>query len=148
MGIGQVTIRRAIASDIGHLMVMARKEHERSRFSHIPFDDVKSEQSFKSAIDGLATAVFVSPSGFIAGMVQPMLFCKFWNAYELAWFSEDGTGLELLKAFTQWAKDMRAIDLIVHNYAGMVPSSRFNKVMKRKGFDTLGAAYMKTLGAI
>lgn len=143
-----MTVRRAGTSDIGHLVVMARKEHERSQLSHIPFDAVKAEQSFISAIEGMATVVFVSPNGFLAGMVQPLLFCRFWNAYELAWFSEDGTGLELLKAFTQWAKDMRAVDLIVHNYAGMVPVPKFNRVMKRKGFETFGVAYVKTLGAI
>ena len=142
-----MTPRRAVLKDIEHLMAMARKEHGQSQFSDIQFDNTRAEQTFRVFIDGMATAVFVTDKGFIMGMVQPLAFSKFWNAYEMAWFSEDGSGLDLLKAFTKWATDMRAINVVVHNYAGMVPVEKFNKVLHRKGFKTLGVSYSKSLGA-
>jgi hypothetical protein len=143
-----MTPQRAVPADIPMLMAMARQEHALSQFANIPFDDARAEQTFRVFIDGMATVVFITEGGFIMGMVQPLAFSRLWNAYEMAWFSEDGSGLDLLKAFTKWAVGMRAINVIVHNYAGMVPAEKFNKVLHRKGFKTLGASYSKHVGEI
>jgi hypothetical protein len=143
-----MTVRRATVDDIPALMEMAREEHARSRMAHLPFDDTKAWHSFKEFIEGMPTAVFVSDGGFIMGVVQPVLFNRFWNAYEMAWYSKDGSGIALLNAFAKWAKAMRAIDLIIHNYAGIAPTEQFTKVMGRYGFTPIGGAYTKQLGEI
>lgn len=135
-------------SDVPSLMAMAVAEHAISRFAKIPFDRVRAEQTFRAFIDGMATVVFIADKGFIMGMIQPLAFSKLWNAYELAWYSADGTGMELLKAFTKWAKDMRAVDVVIHNYAGVVPSEKYARVMARKGFGYIGSTYTKQLGEI
>lgn len=142
----RVTVRRAIVDDLPALVEMARAEHASSRMAHLPFDAFKVQHSFGEFITGMTTAVFISTGGFIMGMVQPLLFNRFWNAYEMAWFANDGSGMALLKAFAKWAKDMRAVDLIVHNYAGIVSADKFTRVMQRMGFDALGGAYSKQLG--
>lgn len=142
-----MTVRRANLSDVPTLLAMAKAEHGHSRFANIPFDPVRAEQTFRAFIDGMATVVFVSPKGFIAGVIQAMPFSRLWNAYEMAWYSEDGSGIDLLKAFTKWANDMRAVSVIIHNYAGVVDDKRFEKVVGRKGFKPIGASYSKTLGA-
>ena len=129
-------------------MGLARREHGLSRFADIPFDEHHAEQSFRKFIDDMASAVFVSDQGFIGGMVQPMVFSRLWNAYELAWFAQDGSGMALLEAFTKWARSMRAVSLVVHCCSGIVPVEKFNKVMGRRGFENLGSSYSKSLGVI
>lgn len=143
-----MTVRRATVDDLPALIEMAKQEHATSRMAHLPFDEIKVQHSFGEFITGMATSVFISGGGFIMGMVQPLLFNRFWNAYEMAWFASDGSGMALLKAFAKWAKDMRAIDLVVHNYAGIVSADKFTRVMQRMGFDALGGAYSKQLGSI
>jgi hypothetical protein len=130
------------------LMAMARQEHALSQFANIDFVDARAEQTFHQFIEGMATAVFITDKGFIMGLIQPIVFSRRWNAYEIAWFSEDGSGLDLLKAFAKWATNMKAINLIVHNHAGMVPDEKFTRVLKRKGFAKLGTSYTKQLGEI
>ena len=142
-----MAVRRATFSDMPALLGMARKEHAVSRLSGHPFDEARVNESFHNFIDGMTTAVFISPGGFILGGVQPLLFNRRWNAYEMAWFAEDGSGMDLLKALAKWSKDMRAVDLIVHNYAGVVPAEKFTKVLGRYGFSPVGSAYTKQLEA-
>ena len=142
-----MTTRRATVGDLRHLMTMSQIEHEGSRFAHIPFDYVHAENSFRTFINGPASVVFVSDGGFIGGMVQPMVFSRLWNAYELAWFAQDGSGMDLLNAFTEWAHNMRAINVVVHSYSGMVSAARMDRVMGRRGFENQGSSYSKQLGA-
>ena len=142
-----MTVRCATTDDIPRLMELARAEHMDSRFKHEQFDSVVSARNFESAIRGMLTCVFISEKqgGFIAGMVQPCLHNKFMRAYELCWYAQDGSGLQLLDALTKWAKKMRALEVVVSNYAGMVPADKFTAVMKRKGFPILGTSYSKNL---
>ena len=140
------TIRRATLQDIPRLMGMAAAEHAKSRLAGVPFDTTRAEQAFKRFIEELSTVVFVSENGFIMGMVQPLIFSRLWNAYEVAWYAADGKGMALLKAFVQWATAMQAVEVVVHNYAGVIATEKFTRVMARKGFDNLGCAYSKQLG--
>lgn len=145
-------IRRATRDDLPALCALALREHAQSRMSGHPVDMGRVETSFLGAIHGLASAVFVSEhdgvlGGLIAGMVQPNLFNRFTTAYELLWYAEDGTGLLLLAELKEWASRMRAVELVVHNYAGIADPDKFNKAMARKGFDPLGASYVAALEA-
>lgn len=141
-------VRRAVPEDIPKLLLLAKEEHGQSRFAKVPFDEQRAEQTFRVFIDGMATVVIISDHGFIMGMVQPLVFSKFWNAYEMAWFASDGSGLALLSEFIKWAEGMRAIDVVVHNYAGITNEEQFSKVMERKGFGCLGSSYIKQIGEL
>lgn len=143
-------IRRATREDLSALCALAHREHARSRFSGQPFDAEKVQASFVGAVHGLASAVFVSESngqigGLIVGITQPNLFNRYQTAYELLWYAEDGAGLRLLGALKDWSQRMRAVELVVHNYAGIEPPERFNKAMARKGFSQLGTSYVTAL---
>jgi len=143
-------IRRATVDDLDKLVNLARLEHAASRMSKYPFDEARVRQSFTGAIGGMGSAVFVSETdgqvtGLIAGMVQVNLFNKFLTAYELLWFSVDGSGMHLLAALKDWANKMRCIEFVVHNYAGIKCPASFNKVMARKGFDQLGTSFVTVL---
>ena len=143
-------IRRAAREDLPGLVALALREHAASQFSHQPIDLEHVQNSFLGVIHGLAGAVFVSEEGgklrgLIAGMVQPGLFNRRQTAYELLWYAEDGSGLRLLAALRDWASRMRAVQLVVHNYAGIADPIRFNKVMARRGFGVMGTAYVSPL---
>jgi len=143
-------IRRATREDVPALCALAHREHAHSRFSHQPFDEAKVEASFMGAVHGLAAAVFVSESdgqlgGLIVGITQPNLFNRYHTAYELLWYAEDGSGFKLLQALKDWSQKMRALELVVHNYAGIISPERFNKAMSRKGFGHLGTSYVTAL---
>ena len=140
-------IRRATVDDIDRLVNLARMEHGASRMSKYPFDEAHVRHSFTGAINGMGSAVFVSETdskvtGLIAGMVQVNLFNRYLTAYELMWFAVDGSGMKLLATLKDWANKMRCIEFVVHNYAGIKDPSRFNKVMRRKGFDQLGTSFV------
>lgn len=138
--------RHATISDLDTLVFMAREEHCQSNRSDEPFDALCVQHTFGEFITGMAKTVFISNGGFIMGVVQPKLFNRTLSAYEVAWFSNDGSGMELLDAFSKWAKSMRAKELIVHNYAGIIDQERFKRVMRRKGLKPIGCAYSKQLG--
>jgi hypothetical protein len=78
-------------------------------------------------------------------VLQPTLFNRYFIAYELCWYAEDGQGMSLLRAFCDWAKKMRATDVVLSNYAGIKDAEKFSRVMRRAGFDPLGASYIKPL---
>ena len=144
------TIRRATREDVPALCALALREHGRSRFAGQPFDAEKVRASFMGAVHGLAAAVFVSEKdgalrGLIVGITQPNLFNRYTTAYELLWYAEDGAGLRLLDTLKNWSRKMRAVELVVHNYAGISSPERFNKAMARKGFGHLGTSYVTAL---
>ena len=143
-------IRRATRDDLPGLVALAQREHAASQFAHQPIDLEHVQASFLGVIHGLAGAVFVSEQGselrgLIAGIVQPGLFNRRQTAYELLWFAEDGSGLRLLAALRDWACRMRAVQLVVHDYAGIADPTRFTKVMARRGFGVMGTAYVSAL---
>lgn len=140
-------VRAATAADIPRLVQLARMEHARSRFKDETLSAEVATHNFGHCIGGMLSKVFISENGygFIAGFVQPSLFSKFFRAYELAWYSEDGSGLSLLGAFTDWAGKMRATDVVVSNYAAIVAQDKFERVMRRSGFDCMGSSYIKKL---
>jgi hypothetical protein len=140
-----MTVRPAILSDVPRLVALAQIEHAASRFKDRSFNKFAATANMEQAVSGLLTRVFISDGGFIAGMVQPSLFNRYFTAYELCWYAEDGSGMKLLKAFADWAKKMRAVDLVVSNYAGMKDESKFTRVMHRAGFEPLGTSYTKPL---
>lgn len=144
------TIRRATRDDLPGLVALALREHAASQMASQPIEMAQVQASFLGVIQGLAGAVFVSEEGgelrgLIAGMVQPGLFNRRQTAYELLWYAEDGSGLRLLAALRDWACSMRAVQLVVHNYAGIADPIRFNKVMARRGFGVMGTAYVSPL---
>jgi hypothetical protein len=140
-------VRIATAQDVPALVALARIEHARSRFKDRPFDAAVATRNFEQAIAGMLTRVFISEErlGFIAGVLQPALFNRYFTAYELCWYAEDGSGIALLNAFCEWARKMRAVEVIVSNYAGIKEPEKFTRVMKRARFDPIGSSYCMKL---
>jgi hypothetical protein len=140
-----MSVRPATIADVPRLVQLAQVEHARSRFKDKPFDKLVAITNMEQAVTGLLTRVFISDCGFLAGMLQPSLFNRYFIAYELCWYAEDGQGMRLLAAFCDWAKKMRAVDVVVSNYAAIKDPHKFSRVMRRAGFAPLGASYIKPL---
>lgn len=140
-----MSVRRATAEDLPHLLELARREHARSRFAGEPFDAHWVAQAMRQGVQGMLSCAFVSEAGFIAGVVQPGMLNRRFTAYEMAWYAEDGAGMKLLAAFTQWARSMRAVAVQVSNYAAIKDAERFARAMERAGFELLGMTFTKRL---
>jgi hypothetical protein len=142
-----MTCRVATLADVPRLVQLGQLEHARSRFKDHPFDKLHATANMERAVAGMLTRVFISDSGlgFVGGMVQPNLFNRFFTAYELCWYAEDGSGIELLRAFEHWARGMRAVELVISNYGGISEPQKFGRVMQRAGFAHLGSSYVKKL---
>lgn len=132
--------RHATTHDFDRLVDLARNEHAKSSQSHRQFDALLVQHTFGEFITGLGKTVLMTDGGFIMGLVQPTLFNRCCNAYEVAWYAEDGKGIDLLHAFIKWAKNMRADEIVVHNYSG-IKSERFDRVIQRCGFKPIGRSY-------
>lgn len=142
-----MTVRRATREDVARLTRLAQLEHARSQFNTDRFDPAVAARNFETCATGALSAVFISNTapGFIAGFVQPGLYNGRMTAHELAWYSEDGSGLALLDAFTVWAQRMRATRVVVANFAGIKDAPKFTRVLNRKGFAFLGNTFSKSL---
>lgn len=136
-------VRYATESDIGSIVRLARREHAMSPWSSKPFSDAAVADTALAFIRGQGRTALLSDGGYFFGLVQPMGFTLRYIALEYAWFAEDGSGLELLRRFEKWARNMGAAVLTVHNYTG---DHRLARVMtSRYGFATTGTAMSKDL---
>lgn len=92
----------ADTSDIPKLLEMGRKFHE-SVQPEWPW----SAEGFSDTMDSLIHNGFVAMTarGFISGLIAPMPLNPDWLvAHEILWWSEDGKGWPLMRAFREWAE--------------------------------------------
>lgn len=136
-------VRYATEHDVANIVRLARREHAVSQWRSKPFSEPAVASTALAFIRGHGKTVLLSDGGYFAGLVQPMGFTLRYIALEYAWFAEDGSGLELLRRFEKWARNMGASVLTVHNYTG---DHRLARVMtSRFGFATTGVAMSKDL---
>ena len=100
-------VKEAEITDLPALLGMVSKFN--NKYFDIELDPDKTEDMILRLIT--TGIVFISPTGFIGGMVVPDLFRNRTYLQELGWYAEDSTGYYLLKAFIKEAKKY-AIDEI------------------------------------
>lgn len=122
---------------------LAREEHAMSRWGAVPFDPQHVAGTAERFRRSMGTTLMVSAGGYIAGVIQDMGFSPVRMAVEYAWYARDGSGLRLLMAFEQWAKNMGAKHVVVHAYAR---DDRVHRVLAaRRKYLHLGGALVKEL---
>jgi len=85
--------------------------------------------------------VIVSDGGAIGGIIGPAWSNPEWTyACELFWWSEDGSGLKLLRAFEKWARDEGVNEVRV---ASMSVNPRAAKILDRMGYAALETTHGK-----
>lgn len=103
-GLWPLNLRQATQADIPALIDMGRRFHAAAQpewpWSDSGFSALMMKMPFLSITDG----------GFFAGTKAPWPLNPEWIvAHEVLWWSEDGTGLQHLQAFREWAVDAHEI---------------------------------------
>ncbi len=74
----------------------------------VPVDRAHTARTVAGLLASPDGAVWVSPGGFIAGVLTQTIISPVPIAQELGWYAADKSGLRLLRAFEGWAKDRGA----------------------------------------
>lgn len=133
-------IRKATLEDMPLLLEMGRKFHNAAE---LPFE--YDPEASGAAIGGMIEGggVFVSERGAIGGILG-----QAWSnpahvfACELFWWSEDGHGVGLLKAFEEWAREMCASEVRMTSLHHL---AKAGKILERLGYTPTEVSYGKVL---
>lgn len=129
--------RPATLLDVQHILRLGAKNHERAG-RRGDYDAKAAQQLVEVIVAG--GGCFVTEGGMIGGLIAP-----FWaspedvEAWEMFWFAEDGRGLELLDAFTAWAKAQGAQQVVLTTF------KRDAKALIRRGFEPSETIYRKAV---
>lgn len=106
------------------------------------FDEVAVTGLLRCMIQNDAAAVLVSDAGAIGGMLSPAYCDPSWTmAVELFWWAEKD-GLQLLRAFEDWAQEIGAKEVRMTSLASL---PRADLILRRKGFSPTEISYQKVL---
>lgn len=133
-------MRQATPEDLGRILLMGRAFHEAAGN---PFE-YDPEATGKAILDMMRTGcVLVTERGMIGGILAPTWCQPDWKvAVELFWWSEDGTGRQLLRGFEDWAREQGANEIRMTTLAGLEVA---DKVLGRAGYDRREASYTKVI---
>lgn len=135
-------MREATEVDVPALVEMAGRFHAgvEHRF---PFDADHMAAQFRAFMANDAAVILVEGGGFIVGVAAPAISNPHWiAAHEVLWWSEDGGGLRLLRAFEDWARDFGADEVKMSHPVG---EDRLLGILGRLGHEIAEVAYTKGL---
>lgn len=96
-------MRLAALDDIPGLVEMARSLHE-THEARFPFNADDIANWFSAMIESNLAYIARTDGGFVAGILAPAPQNREWLvAYEVFLWAGDGTGLELMRGFEEWA---------------------------------------------
>ena len=134
-------IRRATIDDIGVVLPMAIKFND--EYFGIPLNLVKTAEVICYIIE--EEIAYVSPGGFIGGIVTEDLMRDWTVLQEVAWYSTDRSGLQLLDAFVLAGRELDVDEVRVCHLETSSPI--VGKLLQRRGFALLETSYRLKLGA-
>ncbi len=133
---------------------MARRLHDLSRFSFLPFDEACIRRRFYLHIEqprnrcGLIALRDSIGIGLLAGYVEAYTFCDEKVASDEIFFVDPAhagwAAVRLLKAFHRWAVESGARELHVGTATGIEPG-RTGRFLERLRFEPIGAMYAARL---
>lgn len=140
------------------LIALGREMHRESRFRTLPFDEDRLGRSLAAAVDDSRGVYFLalaraSGGKVVGGMfavVEQPFFTSAIIANNYAFFVRppyrgSSAALKLLTAFRRWAGKRGVRELHVHQTGG-VENQRFDRMMRRAGFEHAGGNYIHVLG--
>jgi len=130
-------MRPAVGADIPHItdMIEARTAAVRGP---VVVDRAWVGAQLAGLIAGRMSCVFVTRAGFIAGSVQPTIISPELVAIEHGWWSADGQGVRLLRAYERWAIGVGA--KVVHLSTGA-----FGVDLARLGYTCAERAWVRAV---
>ena len=128
-------IRRAVYSDVPEILSMAFQFNE--EYYDTPLNPEKTEAAITNFVE--SHVAFVSPKGFIGGMVidAPM---RDWSVLvEFAWYANDRHGIKLLDAFIAEGTSLEVDEIRMCTLDTSPPSAL--KLLSRKGFNPIETSH-------
>lgn len=130
-------MKLADVDDIPALVEMGRRFHEQTQ--DIPFCTFSMAEFFKSLMQ--SGIVFIHGQGFICGAIGPFPSNRdHLTAHEVLWWSEDGQGAELRKAFEVWATGIGCQEIEFSHPANTPAAGR---MLRRAGYSRKTEAWTK-----
>jgi hypothetical protein len=132
-------IRPCYKYDADDLLAMAETFHAGYCDGQLDLD--RASSLIDSILDDGVS--FRTDNGFIGGVVVPHPFTGHPVLVELAWWSTDKTGIQLLNTFIQAGKDLNVKEI---RMSTMGTSSKIAaKIIQRKGFAVAETQYSLTI---
>ncbi len=132
-------VRQATAADIPALVEMAGRFHEQHE-RRFGFDADHMARHFASLIEADQFCQ-IHGKGFLTGVIVPALSSPDWlTAFEVLWWSEDGNGLRLMRAFEKWAAGRGAREV---KFSHPVGNDRAAQILSRTGHVPAEVIYTK-----
>lgn len=147
-------IRRATVEDYAEIFYMAVEFKIVSPYADLPISDQRIIDCLSEALQSDDYGVFIAEEGnesvgFVVGMLTKTLFSESKVAGELAWWVKpesrsSGIGIELLKAYEQWAKEAGAklvsVSLLENDDLHII-----DKIYTKAGYTPVERSYIKEL---
>ena len=139
-------IRPARTEDV--LAIVAMTERLRASVqSPLEVDTAVTNRFVRALLASPMAAVWVvngaeGPTGFLAASVGTASISMLPIAVEHGWWAEQGGGLQLLKAYLSWAKD---IGCFAARMSTPPHNERAASILDRLGFDLAEQAWVKVL---
>ena len=148
-------IRFALPADIPALVELGARMHALTRFKTQEYDRQKVAQTLADLVSSTKNkyVLFVAESakgqvaGTLVGVLEQQIFSDALVASVMHFdvlpeFRMGGYGLRLIKAFEQWAKNRKVIELQFGVNSG-VDMDRIGKFAVRLGYQKVGENYVK-----
>lgn len=131
-------------SDVPRLVELAREEHSQSRWANEPFDPEATRATLEMFLRQYGHTVFATENAYLLALVQPMGFSRKTIAIEYAWYSRDNSGMQLLRAFEEWARNMGTDEVVVHDH---VSNGRLARILQRRhAYRQVGTTLIRNIG--
>lgn len=107
------------------------------------YDPLAVEDMLRRMMADPNAAVFCTPGGMIGGVLMPLYCSPRWTvAAELFWWSEDSSGLRLLRRFEDWGVERGAREIRMTTLAGLLDAG---KILSRRGYKPAEASHSRIL---
>lgn len=138
-------LRHATSDDLVDVAVLLQEFHGKITGTQLPLSEYGEalEKFFDAGNVVIVSDTHEGIRGVIAGQVISNPFFGTHFLQEVAWYATDNSGMRLLNAFVQEAKDrnLDSVYLTVLEAAG----ERVHNLLKRVGFDAVERSYMMKL---
>lgn len=130
-------IRNAVVADIPRILDMIERLASAVEGPQ-RVDRLKAGETLAGLIADPSGIVLVSDGGFIAGHLGQTIISPDPVAFELGWYAEDKTGLQLLRAFEAWANERGATLIKLSCNGGAA-----QRILERSGYRVAEIAMVK-----
>lgn len=153
-----MTIRFANLDDIPSLVALGKRMHAITRFRTFAYNEDRVARALRQAIENRngRYACFIADDsggrlvGVLLAVLEQHIFSDQWTAsimhYDVLPESRmGGYGVRLLKAFEQWARNRKVIEMTFGINSGL-ETEKGGQFARKMGFEKVGENFVKEFG--